>query len=107
MPIEIEHKFKHLTVYAEGGYFQNEYPPVSALYGLAGEYEFSESFSLMGEFYGGWDRDFQNSGLSFNLGFRRSLIEHVALIGAAGRGICGASQRAPAFMSYLAFQLSF
>ena len=107
LPIEIEHKFEHLTVYAEGGYLQNEYPPVAALYGLAGEYEFSEHFSLMGEFYGGWDRDFQNHGLSFNLGFRRSLMEHVDLIGSAGRGICGAAQRAPAFMSYLALQLTF
>jgi len=52
---------------------------VAALYGLAGEYEFSEKFSLMGEFYGGFDRDFQNTGLSFNLGFRRSLIEHIDL----------------------------
>jgi hypothetical protein len=107
LPIEVEHKFKSLTVYAEGGYVWNEYRPMEAFYGLAGEYEFSEKFSLMGEFYGGFDRDFENNGLSFNLGFRRSLTEHVALIGAAGRGIFGPPERAPVFMSYLALQLTF
>jgi hypothetical protein len=58
-----------------------------------------------------WISQFTQFGQLFgggcNRGFRRSLIEHVALIGAAGRDICGAPQRAPAFMSYLAFQLSF
>ncbi|MGO8675140.1 MAG: hypothetical protein ACLQVX_04640 [Limisphaerales bacterium] len=107
LPIEVEHKFKNLTVYAEGGYIQNEHPPVAALYGLAAEYEFSEKFSLMGEFYGGFDREFQNSGSSFNLGFRRFLIEHIDLIGSAGRGIYGPPPHAPAFMSYLALQLTF
>jgi hypothetical protein len=78
LPIEVEHKFEKLTVYAEGGYIWNEYRPMSAWYGLAGEYELSEKFSLMGEFYGGFDRAFEHTGLSFNLGFRRSLTEHVA-----------------------------
>jgi hypothetical protein len=77
------------------------------LYGLAGEYEVSEKFSLMGEFYGGFDRAFEHNGLSFNLGFRRTLTEHVALIGSAGRGIYGPPERAPVFMSYLALQLTF
>jgi hypothetical protein len=107
LPIEVEHHFKSLTVYAESGYIWNEYQPMEAWYGLAGEYEFSEKFSLMGEFYGGFDRDFQNNGMSFNLGFRRSLTEHIALIGSAGRGIFGPPLRAPAFMSYLALQLTF
>jgi hypothetical protein len=107
LPIEVEHIFKPLTVYAEGGYLWNEHRPKAAWYGLAGEYEFGEKFSLMGEFYGGFDRDFQNNGLSFNLGFRRTLTEHVALIGSAGRGIFGPAERAPAFMSYLALQLTF
>jgi hypothetical protein len=107
LPIEVEHQFKSLTVYAEGGYLWNEHRSSEAIYGLAGEYEFSEKFSLMGEFYGGFDRAFENNGLSFNLGFRRSLIEHVALIGSAGRGIFGPPERAPAFQSYLALQLTF
>lgn len=107
LPIEVEHQFKALTVYAEGGYLWNEYRPMEAWYGLAGEYELSEKFSLMGEFYGGFDRAFENNGLSFNLGFRRPLTEHVALIGSAGRGIFGPAERAPAFMSYLALQLTF
>jgi hypothetical protein len=107
LPIEVEHIFKPWTVYAEGGYLWNEYQPKEAWYGLAGEYELSEKLSLMGEFYGGFERDFQNSGLSFNLGFSRALTEHVALIGSAGRGIYGPPLRAPVFMGYLALQLTF
>jgi hypothetical protein len=107
LPIEMEHQWKHVTVYTEGGYLWNEHRSSEAIYGLAGEYEFSEKFSLMGEFYGGFDRAFENNGLSFNLGLRRSLVEHVALIGSAGRGIYGPSERAPAFQSYLGLQLTF
>jgi hypothetical protein len=107
LPIEVEHKFKSLTVYAEVGYLWNEYQPKAAWYGLAGEYELSEKFSLMGEFYGGFDRAFEHDGLSFNLGFRQTLTEHIALIGSAGRGIFGPPERAPVFMSYLALQLTF
>jgi hypothetical protein len=107
LPIELEHQFKSLTVYAEAGYIWNEYQPMEAWYGLAGEYEFSDKFSLMGEFYGGFDQAFKNNGLSFNLGFRRAIIEHVALIGSAGRGIFGPPERAPSFMSYLGVQLTF
>lgn len=106
-PIEVEHKYKSLTVYAEAGFLWNEHPPTAGIYGLAGEYELSEKFSLMGEFYAGFDRDFQNTGLSFNLGFRRFLTEHISLIGSAGRGIFGPEENAPAFMSYLALQLTF
>jgi hypothetical protein len=107
LPIEVEHKFEKMTVYAEGGYIWNEHHSSAALYGVAGEYEFSEKFSLMGEFYGGFDRAFEHNGLSFNLGFRQALTEHIALIGSAGRGINGSPERAPAFMSYLALQLTF
>jgi hypothetical protein len=107
LPIEVEHQFKSLIVYAEGGYILNSERPPEALYGVAAEYEFSEKFSLMGEFYGGFGRDFQESGLSFNLGFRRSLTEHVALIGSAGRAISGPASGAPTFMSYLGLQLTF
>jgi hypothetical protein len=107
LPIEVERHFKSLTVYAEGGYVWNEYGSMQAFYGVAGEYELSEKFSLMGEFYGGFDREFQHSGLSFNLGFSRTLTEHIALIGSAGRGIYGPALRAPAFQSYLALQLTF
>jgi hypothetical protein len=106
LPFEVEHKFQSLTVYAEAGFLWNEHPPTAGIYGLAGEYEFSEKFSLMGEFYAGFDRAFQNTGLSFNLGFRRFLTEHVSLIGSAGRGIFGPSENAPAFMGYLALQLT-
>jgi hypothetical protein len=35
------------------------------------------------------------------------LTEHAALIGAAGRGLFGGSDRAPAFQSYLAIQWTF
>jgi hypothetical protein len=107
LPMELEHKFKSLTVYAETGFWWNEHPPTQAIYGLAGEYELSEKFSLMAEFYGGFDRAFANNGLSFNIGFSRVLTEHVALIGSAGRGIYGPPERAPVFMSYLALQLTF
>ena len=107
LPIEIEHKFKSLTVYAEGGFIWNEHQPSAALYGVAGEYELTEKFTLMGEFYGGFDRAFENNGLSFNIGFGRPLTEHIALIGSAGRGINGPATRAPAFQSYLALQLTF
>jgi hypothetical protein len=107
LPIELEHKFKALTVYGEGGYIWNEYRPKEGWYGLAGQYDLSEKFSLMGEVYGGFDRDFQNNGMSFNIGFARTLTEHAALIGSAGRGIFGPSERAPDFQSYLAVQWTF
>jgi hypothetical protein len=107
LPIEVEHQFKPWTVYAEAGYLWNEYRSKEGWYGLAWQYDFTEKFALEGEFYGGFDRAFENNGLSFNLGFARSLTEHVALIGSAGRGIFGPSVRAPGFMSYLALQLTF
>jgi hypothetical protein len=107
LPIEIEHQFKKVTVYAEGGYLWNEHQASEGWYGVAGEFEITEKFSLMGEFYGGWDRAFDHSELSFNLGFSRTLTEHVALIGSAGRGIFGPEDRAPAFMSYLALRLTY
>jgi hypothetical protein len=107
LPIEVEHKFEAFTVYAEGGYILNSRRDPQEFYGVAAEHEFSEKFSLMGEFYGGSGRDFQESGLSFNLGFRRSLTEHVALIGSAGRAICGPASDSPTFMSYLGVQLTF
>jgi hypothetical protein len=107
LPIEMEHQFKSLTVYAEAGYILNEYRPPEAFYGVAGEYEFTEKFSLMGELYGGYGPNFMENGLCFNLGFRRSLIEHVALMGSAGRAISGPAGAAPSFMSYLGLQLTF
>jgi len=107
LPIEVEHIFKKATVYAEAGYYWYEYEPKEAWYGLAGEYELGEKFSFMGEFYGGFVSSFRDNALTFNIGFRRTLTEHVALIGSAGRGIFGPSERAPAFMSYLALQLTF
>jgi hypothetical protein len=107
LPIEVEHQFKPLTVYGEVGYLKNEHTPSGGWYGLAWEYDVTEKFALEGEFYGGFDRFFENNGLSFNLGFGRPLTEHVALIGSAGRGIFGPRVRAPAFMSYLALQWTF
>jgi hypothetical protein len=107
LPIEVEHIFKKLTVYGDAGYIWNEHVTAEGWLGLAAEYELSEKFTIMGEFYEQYGHDFQNSGLSFNLGFRRPLTEHVALIGSAGRGIYGPPERAPAFMSYLALQLTF
>jgi hypothetical protein len=107
LPIEIEHKFDKLTVYAEGGYIINSKRTPEALYGIAGEYEINEKFSLMGEVYGGVGLNFMENGLTFNLGFRRALTEHVALIGSAGRAINGPSASAPTFMSYLGIQLTF
>ena len=68
LPIEVEHQFKSLTIYAEGGYVWNESAPMQGWFGLAGKYELSEKFSLMAEFYGGYDREFRDSGMSFNLG---------------------------------------
>ena len=107
LPIEVEHKFEKLTVYAEGGCLLNEHREPEVLYGVAAENEFTEKFSLMGELYGGFGHDFQENGLSFNLGFRRALTERVALIGSAGRAISGPASDAPKFMSYLGLQLTF
>jgi hypothetical protein len=107
LPFEVEHIFKKVTVYAESGYLWNEHVPREAWYGVAGEYELTEKFSLMGEFYGGFDRNFEDKALTCNLGFKQVLTEHVALIGSAGRGIFGPVDRAPPFMSYLALQLTF
>ena len=107
LPIEVEHIFKKATVYAEAGYIWYENEPKEAWYGLAGEYELSEKFSLMGEFYGGFVGAFHENSLTFNLGFKRTLTEHVALIGSAGRKFFGPPERAPDFMGYLALQLTF
>ena len=107
IPIEIEHKFDKLTMYAEAGYVWNEKEPASEFFGIAGEYELTEKFSVMGEVYGGFDQEFGKTGLSFNLGFHRTLTEHVALIGAAGRGIFGPDDRNPGFASYLGVQLTY
>jgi hypothetical protein len=107
LPIEVEHQFNPLTVYGEVGYLKNEHQSRGGWYGLAWEYDLTGKFAIEGEFYGVYDRYFQNNGLSFNLGFGQSLTEHVALIGSAGRGIFGPSERAPAFMSYLALRLTF
>jgi hypothetical protein len=107
VPIEVEHKFEKVTVYAEGGVIFNSERPPETLYGMAAEYEFSEKFSLMGEFYGGYGRNFMVSGLSFNIGFRRALTGHIALIGSAGRAIGGPTSSAPNFMSYLALQFTY
>jgi hypothetical protein len=107
LPIEVEHKFEKLTVYAEGGYMLNSSREPEVLYGIAAEYECSEKFSLMGELYGGYGVDFQESGLAFNLGFRRALTGHVALIGSAGRSITGPEPSRPVFMSYLGVQLTY
>jgi hypothetical protein len=107
LPIEAERQFKSLIVYAEGGYVFNEFREPVVFYGLAAERELSEKFSLLGELYGGFGRDFQENGLSFNLGFRRPISEHVAIIGSAGRAISGPASERPSFMSYLGVQLTF
>jgi len=107
LPIEVEHKFEKLTVYAEGGYIFNSSRSPEGLYGLAAEYEFSEKFSLMGELYGGYGLDFQEGGLTFNVGFRQALTEHVALIGSAGRSINGPLSSTPTFQGYLGVQLTY
>jgi hypothetical protein len=107
LPIEVEHTLKKLTIYADGGYVINQYRANEGWFGLAGEYELTEKFSIMGEIYGGYDRNFRNDGASFNLGFSRPLSGHAALIGAAGRGLFGGSDRAPAFQSYLGIQWTF
>lgn len=107
LPIEIERQMKSWTVYGEGGYVINEKRPPQAFYGVAAQYDFSEKFSLMGELYGGFGQDFQEQGLTFNLGFRRALTEHVALIGSAGRALFGPQNDTPTFQSYLGIQLTF
>ena len=107
LPIEIEHSFESVVVYAEAGYIWNEFKPYSVWYGLAGEWDLTKNFALMGEFYGGFDHRFENSGLSFNLGFSQILTDHLALIGAFGRGIYGAQERAPDFQSYLGLRVTF
>jgi hypothetical protein len=107
LPLEFEHKFDKLTLYAEGGYIINSERTPEALYGIAGEYELTEKFSLMAELYGGLGLNFMENGLTFNIGFHRALTEHIALIGSAGRAISGPSASAPTFMSYLGVQLTF
>jgi hypothetical protein len=107
LPIEMEHQFKSMTAYGEIGYVLNQKRPSEMFYGVADEYEFTEKFSLMAEFYGGFGRDFQENGLTFNIGFRRVLTEHIALIGSAGRAISGPREDAPTFQSYLGLQLTF
>jgi hypothetical protein len=107
LPVEMEHQFKSLTVYAEAGYVVNSARPSEAFGGVAAEYELTEKFSVMGEFYGGFGRNFQENGLTFNLGFRRALTDHVALIGSAGRAIFGPASDSPSFQSYLGLQFTF
>ncbi len=107
LPIEVEHKFDKLTIYAEGGILLNSQRPPEGLYGIAGEYELTEKLSVMGEFYGGYGLNFMESGLTFNLGFHRQLTENIALLGSAGRAIEGPRPSTPSFMSYLGLQFTF
>ena len=68
LPIEMEHQFKALLMYAEAGCVLNSERPSEAFGGAAAEYALSDKFSLMGEFYGGWGENFQENGLTLNLG---------------------------------------
>jgi hypothetical protein len=107
LPVEVERIYKKLTAYAEAGYIWNEYVPKEGWFGLAVQYDLTEKFSPMGEFYGGYHSDFQDSGMSFNLGFSWKMTEHAALITSAGRGIYGPAEWSPSFQSYLGIQWTF
>lgn len=107
LPIEIEHQFKSLLMYADAGVILNSARPSEAWAGVAAEYELTENFSIMGEFYGGAGENFMENGLTFNVGFWRKLTKHAALIGSAGRAIFGPAASTPSFQSYLGVQLTY
>jgi hypothetical protein len=107
LPIEVEHQFKSLLMYADAGVILNSARPPEEWGGIAAEYELTENFSIMAEFYGGAGENFMENGLTFNLGFWRKLTKHAALIGSAGRAIFGPAASTPSFQSYLGVQLTY
>jgi hypothetical protein len=107
LPFEAGHKFGALNIYGDAAFVWNEKSAPGGFYGLAAEYECSETFTLMGELHDGFAHAFEGNELVFNLGFRRTFTEHVSLIGSAGRTICGPHDGALDFMSYLALEFTF
>ncbi len=107
LPFEAGHRFGSLDIYGDAAWVWNEEGATGGFCGIAAEYELSETFTVMGELHDGFEHDFENNQLVFNLGFRRTLTEHVSLIGSAGRMIFGPGNNPVDFMSYLALELTF
>jgi hypothetical protein len=107
LPFEVGHRFGPLDIYADTAYVWNQRQVTGGFCGVAAEYELSENFSVMAELHDDFETHLTNNELDFNLGFRRTLTEHISLIGSAGRAIFGPSQTAPGFMSYLALEFTF
>jgi hypothetical protein len=107
LPFEAGHRFGSLDIYGDAACVWNEEGATGGFCGIAAEYELSETFTVMGELHDSFEHDFENNQLVFNLGFRRTLTEHVSLIGSAGRMIFGPGNNPVDFMSYLALELTF
>jgi hypothetical protein len=107
LPFEVGHHFGPLDIYGDAACVWNDNSAPQGFCGVAAEYELGEKFSVMGELHDGFESDFEDNSLVFNLGLRWTLTEHVSLIGSAGRAIFGSGDNAPDFMSYFALEFTF
>ena len=107
LPLQISRTFGDAFVYAEVGYAWLEHGSNEWGYGIAVEYETSETFKLLGEIHGVAEQDFQQDELLFNLGFKWHFHENVTLMGSAGRSLREPKGEEEFIISYLGFQFTF
>ena len=104
VPLELGHKFGQLKVYSEVGFFVNQQRPNEWLYGIAGEYPFSDKFTLLGEFHGGCDYRFHDDQLVSNIGSRWQFNKQFGFLISVGRAAHSTQPGQPRFLSYVALQ---
>lgn len=91
LPLQVAKTFGDVLFFIEAGNAWIEHGPDEWIYGIAAEYEVTDSFALFAEFFGLAVEGFRDDELIFNLGFKWHFNNNVALIGSAGRSL-----RAPA-----------
>ena len=108
LPVEFSHELAEGTLlFGELGGAWTEEGDDGAFCGLAIEHELSESFALLAELYAQSADGFDNPELLLNLGFHWQTCEHVAVIGAIGRGLIEGDEPLPELSSYLGLQFTF
>ncbi|WP_052573439.1 hypothetical protein [Haloferula sp. BvORR071] len=108
LPVEFSHEFTEETeVFGELGGAWTDDGDSGAFCGLAMEHEVSESFAVLAELFGQSAHGFENPELLLNVGFHWQACEHVALIGAIGRGLIEGDEPMAELSSYLGLQFTF
>jgi hypothetical protein len=107
LPFQIAKTFGPVLVFAEAGYAWLEHGSDEWIYGIAAEYEVSESLALLAEIFGGAEEGFHNDGYLFNVGFKYHFDENIALMGSAGRSLQEPKGEEEHLLSYLGFQFTF